>query len=231
MTNPQVQLDYFSDTLCVWAYVSQVRLDEVRLQFPDQVRIENHLVTLFGNTEQRIDKGWQDRGGYAGFADHVLEVCAGFPQVTVNPGIWRDCVPKSSAPSHLFIKAVQLLQANAIPSKREHDKPTIADQLAWEIRCAFFAEARDIGKLSELMAIAEQLNIPRAPIESILNSGEAFAALCSDMAEKETYKLDGSPTYLLNQGRQKLYGNVGYKIIEANINELLEIGENRASWC
>ena len=44
-------------------------------------------------------------------------------------------------------------------------------------------------------------------------------------------RLDGSPTYLLNQGRQKLYGNVGYKIIEANVEEVLRRPAEAASWC
>jgi hypothetical protein len=36
----------------------------------------------------------------------------------------------------------------------------------------------------------------------------------------------------LNDGRQKLYGNVGFRIIEANIQELLRapVGD-QASWC
>ena len=45
------------------------------------------------------------------------------------------------------------------------------------------------------------------------------------------HRIDGSPTYLLNQGRQKLYGNVGYKIIEANVEEVLRRPAEAASWC
>jgi len=36
---------------------------------------------------------------------------------------------------------------------------------------------------------------------------------------------------LLNEGRQKLYGNVGYRIIEANVQEILHQPGNQASWC
>ena len=36
---------------------------------------------------------------------------------------------------------------------------------------------------------------------------------------------------LINEGRQKLYGNVGYRVIEANIEELLTDNTDRASWC
>jgi len=31
--------------------------------------------------------------------------------------------------------------------------------------------------------------------------------------------VQGSLTFLLNEGRQRLYGNVGYSVIEANIKE------------
>ena len=49
--------------------------------------------------------------------------------------------------------------------------------------------------------------------------------------DKEEFNIDGSPTYILNEGRQKLYGNVGYRVIEANIQELLADPGERASWC
>ena len=45
-------------------------------------------------------------------------------------------------------------------------------------------------------------------------------------------RIEGSPSFVLNEGRQKLYGNVGFRIIEANIQELLRApGGDQASWC
>jgi hypothetical protein len=44
--------------------------------------------------------------------------------------------------------------------------------------------------------------------------------------------VQGSPTYILNNGRQKLFGNVGYGVIEANIMELIRSPvAGAASWC
>ena len=44
--------------------------------------------------------------------------------------------------------------------------------------------------------------------------------------------IEGSPSVVLNAGRQKLYGNVGLRIIEANIQELLRAADgDQASWC
>jgi hypothetical protein len=36
---------------------------------------------------------------------------------------------------------------------------------------------------------------------------------------------------VLNEGRQLLNGNVGYRVIEANIRELLVSNVVEASWC
>jgi len=58
-----------------------------------------------------------------------------------------------------------------------------------------------------------------------------MAALLRDQALKEQYQIVGSPTYVLNDGRQKLFGNVGYRILDANVRELLERPETGASWC
>ena len=46
-----------------------------------------------------------------------------------------------------------------------------------------------------------------------------------------THGIQASPTLLLNEGRQRLGGNVGYRIIEANVRELLEGAPGQASWC
>ncbi len=43
--------------------------------------------------------------------------------------------------------------------------------------------------------------------------------------------LKGSPSLVMNNGRQVLYGNVGYRIINANVKELLKRPDSEASWC
>jgi len=36
---------------------------------------------------------------------------------------------------------------------------------------------------------------------------------------------------VFNEGRQVLTGNVGYRVIEANVRELLHTLANQSSWC
>ena len=84
----QIKLSYFSDVLCFWAFAAQVRLDELEEKFNEKILIEHHFISVFGDTEQRIGEGWSDRGGYAGFAQHVIDSAKAFPHISVNPGIW-----------------------------------------------------------------------------------------------------------------------------------------------
>ncbi len=221
----KITLDYFTDVLCIWAYVAQIRLDELHQQFDQDIQVNEHFITLFGNTEKRIGEGWKNKGGFDGFNQHVMHVAEQFPHLKINPNVWKTCRPASSANSHLFLKSVQLLvNENKISAKK-------FQQLIWNIRSAFFKDALDISDSKILQKLAEELSLPIDLIQHKLDNGLAIAALCSDMEMREQFKLEGSPTYLLDNGRQKLYGNVGYRILEANVQELLERPEGIASWC
>lgn len=221
----KVTLDYFTDVLCIWAYVAQIRLDELNQQFNDKIAVNEHFITLFGNTEKRLGEGWKDRGGFEGFNKHVMHVASQFPHLTINPNVWTTCRPTSSANSHLYLKALQLLVADGKASKEDFNK------LVWNVRSAFFKDAKDISQMSVLIELAQDLSLPIDALQEKIDNGAAIAALCSDMEMREQFKLEGSPTYLLNNGRQKLYGNVGYRVLEANVQELLERPEGVASWC
>jgi predicted DsbA family dithiol-disulfide isomerase len=50
-----VEIKYFSDILCVWAYISQVRIDAIKEKFGDGVRIEHRFCSVFGDTAAKID--------------------------------------------------------------------------------------------------------------------------------------------------------------------------------
>ncbi len=221
----KVTLDYFTDVLCIWAYVAQIRLDELHQQFEQDIQVNQHFITLFGNTEKRIGEGWKTKGGFDGFHQHVMQVAEQFPHLTINPQVWTSCRPISSANSHLYLKAIQLLVAEKKVDTLDFTK------MIWHIRSAFFNDAKDISDIKVLRELAQELALPVSAIQDKIDSGAAIAALCSDMEMRDQFKLEGSPSYLLNNGRQKLYGNVGYRILEANVEELLERPEGIASWC
>jgi predicted DsbA family dithiol-disulfide isomerase len=220
-----VHVTHYSDLLCVWAYVGEARLAELVTRFGADVEVEARFCSVFGDSARKIDRGWSSRGGYAGFAAHVQEVAARF-DLTVHADLWLTTRPASSDSAHLFVKAAQLVEA------RGELGPGSSDALASALRRAFFRDSRDIARWEVQVEVAAEVGLELGPIEVEVRSGAAFAELSEDSRGQHESGVKGSPTLLLNEGRQKLYGNVGYRVIEANIQELLrEPGAGQASWC
>ena len=65
----------------------------------------------------------------------------------------------------------------------------------------------------------------------LLESGRAHAELDHDARLQRDYAVQVSPSLVLNEGRQHLNGNVGYRVIEANVRELLHKPADEMSWC
>ena len=229
-----IQISYVSDVLCVWAYVAEARLDELRKEFGSSIELEYRFIPVFGATRHRIDEGWKKRGGYAGFGEHVRGVAEGFPHVSVHERVWSQVAPTTSAAAHEMLCAVRLLMEEGIldsARRQELAGRNLLEEAIWQVRLAFFEHARDISSRQVLLEVLTQLGIPIPAIEAKLSSGEAMAELCRDIELRDEHKIEGSPTYYLNQGRQKLYGNVGYRVVSANLRELLEQPGHQASWC
>jgi predicted DsbA family dithiol-disulfide isomerase len=227
-------ITYFSDVLCIWAYTAQIKLDELQRQFGDQIHVEYRFLCLFGDVSAHIESSWGERGGAAGYARHVKQVGASFDHLEIHPEIWTKNMPATSASCHLFLKAIQLLEKagdiSAAPQAQFGSK-SLFEEVVWRCRLSFFRDLQDIADRSNLEAIAEDISLPLADIRRQIDSGAAYAALCADLDAKERHLIEGSPTFLLNEGQQKLYGNVGYRIIEANLQEMLADSGDRASWC
>ena len=101
----------------------------------------------------------------------------------------------------------------------------------WSLRCAFFRDCRDISRWDIQCEIAAALGADIGAIEKLIHSGIAFARFAADYQDADRMRIEGSPSFVLNEGRQKLYGNVGFHLIEANIQELLRAPRtDEASW-
>ncbi|QXX75120.1 DsbA family protein [Methylovirgula sp. HY1] len=226
-----VEVTYFSDVLCVWAYASQARIDAVKEQFGDSVQIEHRFCSVFGDAARKITSSWKDRGGYDGFNSHLRQVGESFPHIEVHPEIWLKTRPLTSASTHLFMKAVQLSQHRS-EMTGGHSGLSVSDQVMRAFRSGFFRDCRDISRWEIQCEIAEALGVDISAIEECIHSGMAFAGLAADYEDADKMRIEGSPSFVLNEGRQKLYGNVGFRLIEANIQELLRTPRtDEASWC
>jgi predicted DsbA family dithiol-disulfide isomerase len=227
-------ITHYSDILCVWAYASQIRMDELRRRLRDQISVTTRFCSVFADVAGKLELGWRERGGPAGYAAHVRSIVDRFDHVELNPDTWARTVPSTSATPHAFVKAASLVcEAGELDGwpRAELDHRTITEELTWRLRLAFFRDARDISRLDVQLEIAAELDLPAAALRARLEDGTAWAALQADYETAVADGIRGSPTFVLNDRRQLLYGNVGYKLIEANVLELLRDPGERASWC
>ena len=220
-----IRVVHFSDVLCVWAYVSQARIDELCSQFGAQVIVEPRFCSVFGASLQKLESRWKDKGGLAGYGAHVRGVVEGFGHVSVHPDVWKTNAPRSSLSCHVFLCAVRDLERTSVG-------PGAFTRACWALRQALFRDLEDVSRRETQLSIAERLGLPRGEIERRLDDGVAHAELSVDYELAREHQVTVSPTLILNEGWQRLNGNVGYHIIEANVRELLhQPGAEHASWC
>lgn len=223
-----VRISYYSDVLCIWAYAAERRLQELTDAFGDQISIDSHYCSVFPDAWGKIE----GRGGFEKFNAHLREVAARFPHITVNDAVWLRGRPRTSASPHQFLKAVELVDRDSGDPATRPYLERLSTRAAREVRLAFFAEAQDVSDWNVQRDIAARLGIDYGKIEDRLRSSEALAALTIDYSLAADNGIAGSPTFYMNEGRQKLFGNVGYRLLEANVQELLrQPKEDEASWC
>jgi predicted DsbA family dithiol-disulfide isomerase len=219
MSKQTVSVQYFSDVLCAWAYVGQARLNELESAFGDDVTTDCHFMTVFGDARGKLEARWKDRGGLAGYAQHVRSVVAQFDHVRIHADAWERVVPTSSLGCHIFLAAVKL-----------YDQEMFR-KAAWAVRLAFFQGGVDISKRKAQLEVADSIGLPVSKIEDLLYTGKAHAELSRGLDLAKNYSIEVSPTFVFNEGRQRLNGNVGYRVIEANVRELLREPQSGQSWC
>ncbi len=228
-------IDYFTDVLCIWAYAGQVRIDQLQKELGQEIRLQYRFIPLFAAAQDRLAKQWKEKGGLAGFNAHLCKVAQQWDHIELHPSVWLGTVPETSTSAHLLLKAVQLLEEQGDLSGQPEPAfqgRSLFEECSWRIREAFFRRCENIADKTVQNAILNSLDIPVGEVRALIDNGRAFAALHLDDEAKYHYRVPGSPTLVLNEGRQLLYGNVGYRIIEVNVRELLHNPlHGEASWC
>ncbi len=185
---PTLTVSYFSDVLCVWAYSAQIKLDELRRQFGDQVQVEYRFLRLFGDVAARMEAGWADEGGAAGYARHVQEIAARFDHIDIHPEIGTRNIPLTSMSCHLFLKAIQLLEKHGEISAKPEEQfggKSVFEEAVWRCRLGFFRDMKDIADRRIQETMASDMSLPLAGIRRHIDSGAAHAALCADFDAKD----------------------------------------------
>ncbi len=228
-----VTISYYSDVLCIWAYGAHRRIEQLVQKYGDELEIEPHFCSVFPDAWSKISTQWRERGGFEGFNRHINDVAQKLPHIVVDKHLWLKTRPRTSASAHLFLKAIEIIEQEMVGDN--NNRPQYLERMStratWEVRNAFFALGRDISDWRVHAEIAEHLDIDYGAVNERIQSSEAVAQLAADYDLSQKNRIEGSPTFVMNDGRQRLFGNVGYRLIEANVKELLNgRAADEASW-
>ncbi len=225
MTSARLPFGYWSDPLCIWAFVAQTKLDRILTDHQDVLHVTYRVVPVFGSVPWRFAKGPWSKDGVEGRVQATARVARehGHPEVTGE--IWRRDPPASSWSAGAALKAVFALEAEgALPQGK-------AAEYQWQMRRRFFVDEANVARRSVQLELAEALEVPRGPLERRLDDGSALAALWEDHTEKEALRIQGSPTYVFDGGRAQLYGDFAFGILSATVEQLIKGFAVGASAC
>ncbi len=103
---PSISFAYWSDPLCVWAYVAQRKLDALLAAHPDTLEVRYHVVPVFGSIPWRFTEGSWAKAGPAGRQEVTARVAREHGAPGITGEVWLKDPPASSWAPGLAIKAV-----------------------------------------------------------------------------------------------------------------------------
>lgn len=209
----RLRFSYWSDPLCIWALVAQQKLERVLAELGEHVRVDYRIVPVFGSVPWRFAHGPWAKDGVEGRVLATRKIAEQGGRSDVSGECWRRAMPASSWAPAMAIKA-----AFALDEGRDE---AIGPTYQRVLRERFFVAEANIALRAVQLEVAEELGLPRAPMEARLDDGSALAAVCEDHAEKERLRIQGSPTYVFDGGRAMLYGNFDYGILRSTVEELV----------
>ena len=221
----RLTFEYWSDPLCIWAYVAQSRLDAILDRYGEALDVRYHVIPVFGSVPWRFREGSWAQSGVEGRVKSTVDVARRFGHTEVTGACWANHCPASSWAPGMAIKAVFQLEDN------EEIEAGQGAAYQWALRRAFFEANENIALRSVQLAVAEAQSIPVGSVERLLDDGTALALLWEDDHRRHEDRIQGSPTYVFDGGRARLYGNFNERVLKSTIAELLADLVGGASAC
>ncbi len=60
--NKPLMIDYYTDILCVWAWIAQRSIDEFNSQLGNKFELRYHYIDVLGDVDKKIEAHWKQAG-------------------------------------------------------------------------------------------------------------------------------------------------------------------------
>lgn len=212
---PPLAVTYWTDPLCIWAYLAQDKVDRLVARFGTQVELRSRVVPVFGNLPARFASGPWAAAGPEGRAASTRKVATehGHPEVSARGFV--DDLPASSWAPGAVAEAVGMLEADG------QVRHGASGEVLQALRKAFLVDDLNIARREVQRRVVEALELPWEAVALRLDDGSALAAVVQADEDRRAAKVQGSPTWVFDGGRAMLYGNVSEGVLQATVAELL----------
>ncbi|MCO4774138.1 MAG: hypothetical protein KDA24_29170 [Deltaproteobacteria bacterium] len=210
-----IKTDFYTDPMCIWALVAEPKVALLKDEFGDALQLEHHVLPLFGSIEERLATGSWAKGGIPGRVAATARVAAAAGVEGVSGKGWEHSPSSSWGPSMTALAVRHLEDAGTLPAGS-------TGRTLYAMRQAFFVEDRDITLRSEQQAVLARCDLPVHEVFALVDDGRAMARLSEARDRRDGLRLDGSPTWVFDGGRAKLYGNVDMRVLRATVQALVD---------
>ncbi|MDJ0335398.1 DsbA family oxidoreductase [Salinibacterium sp. G-O1] len=214
MSNP-IKVDIWSDVQCPWCYIGKRKFEAGAAQFGGEVEVEYHSFELAPDTPVDFDGTPTDylsqRKGIP--AEQVTQMLANVTDIAKSVGLDYDY-------DHVH-------QTNTIISHELlHFAKSKGRQIEMKERLldAYFVRGEHVGRIPNLVAIAEELGFDAAEVTEALESHRFLADVKADVALAQEYGIQGVPFFVIDG----TYGVSGAQDAATFANVLTQVQTERS---
>lgn len=179
-----IRVEMYADLSCPFAYVIHARWRRLRGEYAGRVEVVHRSLALEYVNREPTPKPTLDA--------ELPVLLLDEPEIPYAP--WQ--APASEWPV-TFWPAFEAVKC------AERQSLTHADDLAWAVRVAFFAESRCVSMRHVLLELAEGVGLDRARLEADFDAGTGKRLVIAEARDGwERLRVPGSPTLVVPSGEQ-----------------------------
>lgn len=210
-----IKVDIWSDVQCPWCYIGKRKFEAGAAQFGGDVEVEYHSFELAPDTPVDFDGTPTDylsqRKGIP--AEQVTQMLANVTDIAKSVGLDYDydhVHQTNTVISH------ELLHFAKSKGRQIEMKERLLD--------AYFVRGEHVGRIPDLVAIAEELGFDGAEVTEALESHRFLADVKADVALAQEYDIQGVPFFVID-GK---YGVSGAQDATTFANVLTQVQTERS---
>jgi len=190
-----IKVDIWSDVACPWCYIGKRRFESAVAEFPGEVEVEYHSFELSPDMPEDFEGDHEEYLRSKGFPPEQLgAMLERVTQVAESVGLHYDYA--ANQPTNT-LRAHELLHFAKAHGRQAEMKERLMS--------AYFVRGEHVGRIDELVRMAEELGLDGAAAREALVSRRYAAAVEADIRQAAAYGIRGVPFFVID-GRYGVSG-------------------------